>query len=90
MRFGMMFPYELFLDEMCETTQKICQSFGGRDELFAYLRENLDTVEFHTVYAGDSPEELKNAVKLCRDNGFAVTLHGAIREGLTAEEFFDT
>lgn len=90
MRFGMMFPYELFLEQMCETTQKICQSFGGRDKLFAYLRENLDTVEFHTVYAGNSPEELKNAVKLCRDNGFSVTLHGAIREGLTAEDFFET
>lgn len=90
MKFGMMFPYELFLDEMCETTKKICRSFGGRDKLFAYIRENLDTVEFHTVYAGDSPEELKNAVKLCRDNGFCVTLHGAISANITAEQFFET
>lgn len=88
MRFGSSLPFDIFCDSASEASAELCSSFGGKENLFKYLGENIDTVEIRTVAPDSNPQNVLNAVRLCNNYGLCATIHGQLREQEKPEEFF--
>lgn len=88
MKIGCSLPFNIFSDEMSEISQKICDSFGGKENLFKEISEAVDSVELRAVVGTETPEEVFDAVKILKKYNLWVTIHGDVRKISTAEEFF--
>lgn len=88
MKTGIKIPYDIFCNEMSETSKKLLTSFCGIYKFLGYLGENCDAVEIGVVFHNTNGEILKTGVKLCNDFGLNVTIHGGFNDTKSAEEFF--
>lgn len=88
MRFGLTLRMDLFTDEPSRSSHLLLCEFGGREGLFSYLKEKVDTVEISTIGSKSDPEVFLNAVKCCKEYGLEVTVHGLLKEAEAAEDFF--
>ena len=84
-KIGCSLSFSTFTNEPTECSRQLCESFGGKEKLFEYCAENLDTVELRMVKHGFDQLEVLNAVKQLNAHGITVTIHGEIGE---VEEFF--
>lgn len=88
MNFGIRVPFDIFFDKSDGTSQLLCESFGGSERLFSFLKEQIDTVEISVIRCKTDGDKLKQAVAICKSYGLNVTFHGSLNEVTSAEEFF--
>ena len=88
-KFGIKIPVDLFEYAAGSVCEKLCDSFGGRDGYFKYLKSEIDTVEISMVkYKITDPDTLLSAVTECKKYGFEVSLHGSGNGVSCGEEFY--
>ena len=68
-----------------ESSLNFCNAFGGKNELLAFLRDNVNTVELRSVDSSCSSDDVLNAVKLLHSYGIKTTIHATLA---WAKEFF--
>ena len=88
MKIGCSLPFSIFSDEMNEISVKICESFGGRENLLETMAKEIDSIELRAVRIGDSAESVYTAVSMCKKYGLGVTIHGDVRGAKSAADFF--
>ncbi len=88
MKIGCSLPFDIFGDEMSLISQKICESFGSREELFSTLSKEVDSIELRAVKGKVMPQKVLDAVMLCKKYNLEITIHGDIRGVSCAEDFF--
>lgn len=88
MKIGCSLPFDLFGEELSPISQKMCESFGSKEELFTLLSKEVDSIELRAVRVGANPRQVLSAVKFCKKYNLGITIHGDIRGASSAEEFF--
>lgn len=82
---GCAISFNIFEDMTKEDAIELCSAFGGKEQLFAYLSQNVDFVELRTVRAYSDPETVAESVNILNSYGITATIHGALGE---VDEFF--
>ncbi len=84
-KLGCALRFSMFTDTSSSGVVKLCDAFGGRENLLRYCAENLYAVELRMVEPTADPTDVLNAVKELNSYGLTATIHGTICE---ANAFF--
>ncbi len=88
MRFSIKIPSDIFKGDMSENTLKIIESFGDIDNIFEFLKINVDSIEFGMINIDLDSKYLLDSVKKFVKWGIGVSFHGKLNNASDAKEFF--
>lgn len=88
MRFGVTLRIDLFTEKPTEASRVLLDTFGGKENLFFYLKEHVDVVEISTIGSKSDPHTFMEAVCFCAKYDLGVTIHGLLKENEPAKDFF--
>lgn len=88
MKFAIKIPSDIFKNDMSENTIKIIESFGSIDNIFEFLKCNVDSIEFGMINIDMDSKYLLDSVCKFANAGVGVSFHGKLNNAKSAEEFF--
>lgn len=89
MKFGCTIPFDIFKKTCSENSRKLCECFGGRDNLLGTMGKEVEAVELNAIWVDTDKDELYQAVSACSKCGLYVTFHGTLEGIREAKDFYE-